>query len=445
MAERGFDGTTWTLDEFVKVLDKTKLPSWVQGVAIHCTGAPNLKQFYATTKSDDPDVDAAQRMKNFLARVNQIGGKGWHATAFPHRQIGKGTPMTEMGSAHNSWNDEMLACEMVMNGDDPKEVNSPDGQAVLDTAAFWASRILKKLGKPANKTTVRFHRDEPSAKRRGKTCPGRAVDHDDFLRRVQRYMDGDKPVDLPPEGLPPVAAFQPKPDWTTKEIQEHLVRLGFDPGPVDDQWGPKTKAAYKELQRLLGVLDTGIPGAWVVNKMRTLRQPPAKSEAPEPQAERGEELDYEPGKAKWSEYWLLPMMKKVEGLRLKAYSDKPGWAIGYGHNSTSGVKPIPFDGMTLKSEGEADTILRADLNEQLRYINTWVKVPLKQGQVDALCMHIFQQGPTQFRKRVLPTLNTGDHAKVAELIENMGHANAGVERRRRFEARRYRGELPTSW
>jgi lysozyme len=139
------------------------------------------------------------------------------------------------------------------------------------------------------------------------------------------------------------------------------------------------------------------------------------------------------------------MMKKVEGLRLKAYFDKPGWALGYGHNSTSLIEPIPYEGMTLKNEKEAEDILRVDLDDKVRYLNAWVKVPLTQGQVDALAMHIFQQGPTQFRSRVLPTINEGKHAEVAKIIETMAHDNPGVERRRRFEAARYRGERPTKW
>ena len=154
---------------------------------------------------------------------------------------------------------------------------------------------------------------------------------------------------------------------------------------------------------------------------------------------------YPPGQARWSEDWCLPMMKKVEGLRLEAYYDAPGWAIGYGHNSTSKLDPIPYKGMTIPNEKAAEDILRIDLNECVRYINAWVKVDLNQPQVDALCMHIFQQGPTQFRSRVLPTVNTGNHLATARIIRDMSHANPGVERRRRFEAARYLGSSSTTW
>lgn len=153
---------------------------------------------------------------------------------------------------------------------------------------------------------------------------------------------------------------------------------------------------------------------------------------------------YQPGTFKWSESWCLPMMKRVEGLRLKAYYDAPGWAIGYGHNSTGGIKPIPYDGMVI-TNAEADAILRADLDDKVRYLNAWVKVPLDQAQIDALAMFIFQQGPTQFKKFLLPTINQKMHWTTANLIEKKIHAKAGVNRRRKLESARYRGESPDKW
>jgi GH24 family phage-related lysozyme (muramidase) len=156
------------------------------------------------------------------------------------------------------------------------------------------------------------------------------------------------------------------------------------------------------------------------------------------------ETVYNPGTFKFSEY-LVTMMKRVEGWRDKAYYDKPGWAIGYGHNSTSKLAPIPYDGMVITKE-EGDRILReVDLKECLRYVNAWIKVPLTEGNVDALCMYIFQQGPGNFKKKLLPTINEKKHWTTAKLIENQGHANAGVMRRRKLEAEIYRGNKPTKW
>jgi len=44
-------------------------------------------------------------------------------------------------------------------------------------------------------------------------------------------------------------------------VQQQLKRLGYDPGPVDGIFGPKTEAAVKKFQRDSQVLDVdGIPG-----------------------------------------------------------------------------------------------------------------------------------------------------------------------------------------
>lgn len=151
-----------------------------------------------------------------------------------------------------------------------------------------------------------------------------------------------------------------------------------------------------------------------------------------------------PGEFKYSEDWAIPMMKKVEGLRLLAYPDPPGWSIGHGHCSTSGIKPIPYQGMTCTT-AEAEVMLRADLAECCRYLNAWVKVPLDQGQVDGLCMHIFQQGPSAFRRNHVANINQKLHWTTAKNIEGQKHAKAGVMRRRKLEAERYRGNDPRSW
>jgi GH24 family phage-related lysozyme (muramidase) len=440
VADRGFDGTIWTRPQFQAHLDKITLPAWIRFLVLHSTSAPNLAQQRATT-TGDADRDASQRMKNFWGRVLELGGRGWHLTIFENGKIGKGTDLRVQGIHAHSWNDESIGVELCMDGSSA-DVGTEAGKLMIETAAWVFSRLLKKLKLPADATTIKYHREEPRAKLNGKTCPGtKMFPKDDFIKLVKTYLEGDKPVHLPPEGLaPPVVAgiaMPPKQPWATKDVQAHLTRLGYDPGPIDDDYGSKTEMAVRAFQRAMGVFESGKVGQWLWDKMRALQAPVRPSE--------GTEKIYQPGSCMWSEEWCLPSMKKVEGLRLKAYFDRPGWAIGYGHNSTSKLAPVPYEGMVLKTEKEAEDILRIDLNECVRYINAWVKVPLTQGQVDALCMNIFQQGPSQFRKRLLPTINEMKHGVTASLIETMEHINPGVERRRRFEADRYRGNKPTRW
>ena len=48
----------------------------------------------------------------------------------------------------------------------------------------------------------------------------------------------------------------------TRTVQEALAEKGFDPGPVDGMWGPKTKAALMKFQESAGLTASGkIDGA----------------------------------------------------------------------------------------------------------------------------------------------------------------------------------------
>jgi GH24 family phage-related lysozyme (muramidase) len=175
--------------------------------------------------------------------------------------------------------------------------------------------------------------------------------------------------------------------------------------------------------------------------------PAPKAEVPTvviPPKPEGPQKVMQPKQFMYSDY-CVAMMKKVEGLRLKAYYDKPGWAIGYGHNSTGRIAPIPHEGMTLKNEQEAHDILLNDMNDKVRYLNAWVKVPLAQSHVDALVIFIFQQGPGNFKSKLLPLVNEKKHWSVAKYLETYPHPHPGVQRRRKMEAEIYRGNRPTKW
>jgi len=79
------------------------------------------------------------------------------------------------------------------------------------------------------------------------------VDLPDFDQELKDWHDGNanRVPGYPPSGM-----------HTTKEIQQALIKLGFDIGPTgaDGQYGPKTKDAVMVFQKLHGLKADGIVG-----------------------------------------------------------------------------------------------------------------------------------------------------------------------------------------
>lgn len=103
-------------------------------------------------------------------------------------------------------------------------------------------------------------------------------------------------------------------------------------------------------------------------------------------------------------------IKKHEALRLAAYlpTKDDVWTIGYGHTKTA------RQGMVI-TEAQAEQLLRGDLEWVEAAIDKLVKVPLTQGQRDAVGSLIFNIGGSAFSKStVLRKLNTGDYKGAAD-------------------------------
>lgn len=103
------------------------------------------------------------------------------------------------------------------------------------------------------------------------------------------------------------------------------------------------------------------------------------------------------------------LIENAEGLRTVAYLCPAGVpSIGYGH--TRGVHM----GMTCTKE-QADAWLEEDLADAEEAINTLVKVPLTQGQYDALVSFVFNFGARKFgASTLLVLLNTRHYAEAAK-------------------------------
>jgi lysozyme len=136
----------------------------------------------------------------------------------------------------------------------------------------------------------------------------------------------------------------------------------------------------------------------------------------------------------------LALTEQFEGCRLTAYQDQVGvWTIGYGH---TGADVTP--GLTITQQ-QAEALLAKDVLASARCVNSMVKVPLTQGEFDALVDFVFNLGAGAFvRSTLLAALNAGDFAKAAAQFECWDRAGgvvvAGLLRRRQAELRLFQSK-----
>jgi lysozyme len=128
----------------------------------------------------------------------------------------------------------------------------------------------------------------------------------------------------------------------------------------------------------------------------------------------------------------IALVKTSEGLRLQAYQDSGGvWTIGYGH--TEGVTA----GQVITA-AEADALLQTDLSEAGDEVESLVRVPLTQGQFDALTDFVFNLGAEALkRSTLLMLLNVGNYAAAANQFRvwvlDAGAVQPGLVTRRAAE------------
>ena len=130
------------------------------------------------------------------------------------------------------------------------------------------------------------------------------------------------------------------------------------------------------------------------------------------------------------------LIKRFESLALEAYRCPAGvWTIGWGH--TAGVEP----GHHITEE-RAGELLAADVAQVERDLLKVVRVPMTQGQFDALVSLCFnlRGGPLglpRIAPHLVAKLNSGDSAGAALELLDIDRANGqvlpGLTRRRRAE------------
>jgi lysozyme len=136
----------------------------------------------------------------------------------------------------------------------------------------------------------------------------------------------------------------------------------------------------------------------------------------------------------------LELIKTSEGFRAKTYLDLAGNpTIGYGHRLTP--RECYPDGICAT---EADVILRWDVREAEQSVARLVRVPLTQGQFDALVDFTFNLGSGRLASStLLQSLNAGNYdAAASELLRwdhSGAHEIASLKARREAEFRLWTG------
>ena len=137
----------------------------------------------------------------------------------------------------------------------------------------------------------------------------------------------------------------------------------------------------------------------------------------------------------------LALIRQFEGLRLSAYLCPAGIpTIGYG--STAGVQM----GQTITAE-RAEELLREDVRQFEAAVSRLVKVPLNQGQHDALVSFAFNLGAKALEKStLLRLLNAGDYSGAAAQFDRWVYASgkklSGLVKRRAAERALFEGDTP---
>lgn len=130
----------------------------------------------------------------------------------------------------------------------------------------------------------------------------------------------------------------------------------------------------------------------------------------------------------------IELIKEFESCQLRAYLCPANvWTIGFGH--TGGVKR--GDEITIS---QAERYLKGDLMQFERDVARLVKVPLTQGQFDALVSFAFNCGSRALStSTLLKKLNSKDYEGAANEFQRWNKAGgkelSGLTRRRVMEKR----------
>jgi GH24 family phage-related lysozyme (muramidase) len=192
--------------------------------------------------------------------------------------------------------------------------------------------------------------------------------------------------------------------------------LGIPKEKRAENIGPLTKAAFEQLE------DTDNAAEWPV--------------APLPEGTGPRRINQEG----------LDLVKHFEGFYPTAYKDPVGvWTIFWGHTGLQHRDGTVYPGRSGTRE-EGERLLRYDMNQFERRVETFVKVPLTDNQFAALVSFDFNTGGLG-RSTLLKKLNAGDYTGAAneflKWIRGGGRVLPGLVRRRKSERNLFLGIKPS--
>jgi lysozyme len=136
----------------------------------------------------------------------------------------------------------------------------------------------------------------------------------------------------------------------------------------------------------------------------------------------------------------MELLKRSEGFRSRVYLDVAGLpTIGYGHQLLhSDSFPNGID------EQQATNLLACDVRDAEQAVERLVRVPLTQGQFDALVDFTFNLGASRLSgSSLLQLLNKGHYDAAAEQLLRWDHAGgqeyAALKARRQAEVELWQG------